>query len=320
MNLELIRNHQINKLNWNRCINESFNGMPYAYSWYLDEVAKDTWGALVYSGKSNLGYKAVFPLFIRRNYYGEYINYNPFVMDVDLYTSSDALRQEYLPIFLKEIQKRFKYIGKLVLAPDENNRMVEGEKIRKYGIGLNYNYTEIYENYSADRKRNLQKALKYNKIEESVDLETLLSQFQILIQPKLHYKTPYNTFEIQRKLYGMLLKNGMLKIFAAKVDGKLAGMISIIIGKNRILTNLSFANAIGKKHSSATALYDYLIRKFANKPLFLDSNSASSDGLQYFKQSLGYLPIDSKIIRQNDLPIIIRKLIQLRRSVLQKLG
>ena len=56
MDIKYLKNHQIDFKKWNWCISRSFNGIAYAYSWYLD-IVSEGWEALVHGD-----YEIVMPI------------------------------------------------------------------------------------------------------------------------------------------------------------------------------------------------------------------------------------------------------------------
>ena len=46
MKIYYLKNKDIDLDKWNECIKNSFNGIVYAYSWYLD-IVNEEWEALV---------------------------------------------------------------------------------------------------------------------------------------------------------------------------------------------------------------------------------------------------------------------------------
>ena len=55
-NIHYLTNREIDKIKWDECIDKADNGLVYAYSFYLDHMAKQ-WDALVWND-----YEAVMPL------------------------------------------------------------------------------------------------------------------------------------------------------------------------------------------------------------------------------------------------------------------
>jgi hypothetical protein len=70
-NIQYLSNQQIDKTKWDHCIDNAGNGLIYAYSFYLDNMAKN-WDALVLND-----YEAVMPLTWNKKYGIHYL-YQPF--------------------------------------------------------------------------------------------------------------------------------------------------------------------------------------------------------------------------------------------------
>ncbi|OIP03307.1 MAG: hypothetical protein AUJ97_04685 [Bacteroidetes bacterium CG2_30_32_10] len=56
MEIRYLKHKEIDKDKWDNCIEKAFNGIIYAYSWYLD-IVSENWDALIEDD-----YKTVFPL------------------------------------------------------------------------------------------------------------------------------------------------------------------------------------------------------------------------------------------------------------------
>ncbi len=54
--IKYLKHHEVAKDKWDECIDKAFNGIIYAYSWYLDLVSPE-WEALIEDD-----YSIVFPL------------------------------------------------------------------------------------------------------------------------------------------------------------------------------------------------------------------------------------------------------------------
>src|ERR1051325_9907587 len=65
-----LQNANIDKVKWDKCIDTATNGLIYAYSFYLDTMAKN-WDALVMND-----YEAVMPITWNKKY-GIYYVYQP---------------------------------------------------------------------------------------------------------------------------------------------------------------------------------------------------------------------------------------------------
>ena len=87
---------------WDRCIRESFNGLVYAYSWYLD-IVHDGWEALVEDD-----YVRVMPLTGGKKYGIKYLFQPYFVQQLGVF-SKNLLTPEKTMEFLNQIPSSFKY-------------------------------------------------------------------------------------------------------------------------------------------------------------------------------------------------------------------
>ena len=96
-----IKNIDINKHKWDACITNAGNGLIYAYSFYLDEMAKN-WDALVMND-----YEAVMPVTWNKKY-GIYYLYQPFLC-ASLGVFGNNLTSKIVHSFFKKIPAHFKY-------------------------------------------------------------------------------------------------------------------------------------------------------------------------------------------------------------------
>ena len=62
MKIKLINRKNIDDKRWNGCIHFAINALPYAYTWYLDNVCEN-WEGLVLDN-----YKAVMPLVYKKKF------------------------------------------------------------------------------------------------------------------------------------------------------------------------------------------------------------------------------------------------------------
>ncbi len=71
MEIKYLKREEIEDKKWNGCVHFAINNLPYAYTWYLDNVAEQ-WYGLVYGD-----YDLVFPLVWNRRWGFNYL-YQPF--------------------------------------------------------------------------------------------------------------------------------------------------------------------------------------------------------------------------------------------------
>src|SRR4030043_203599 len=97
-----LRHHEIDKERWDESIKKAFNGIIYAYSWYLDIVSPG-WEALITED-----YKKVMPLTGERHYFFVVLSderfpartYNIEVPRIRINNSVERFLDGFIPTFL----------------------------------------------------------------------------------------------------------------------------------------------------------------------------------------------------------------------------
>ena len=103
MKIAYLKHEEIDKYRWDKCVQESFNGIFYAFSFYLDEVC-ETWDALVADD-----YKAVMPI-PKNTKFGITYSIQPlFCQQLGVF-SCVHLDEKLVWSFLKEIPSAFQYV------------------------------------------------------------------------------------------------------------------------------------------------------------------------------------------------------------------
>jgi hypothetical protein len=171
--IKYLTNENIDRRKWDECIARSFNGIVYAYSWYLDIVSPE-WEALVKDD-----YKSVMPLTWRKKYGIGYL-YQPFFtqqLGVFSVEKSDA---DLVKKFLEAIPKQFQFveINLNTFNQDSPAKTQSSQSLNFLGglsgfvgkanltheLDLIESYENIAKNYSDNLKRNLKKA-QNNKLQ-----------------------------------------------------------------------------------------------------------------------------------------------------------
>ena len=101
--IKYIERKHIDSEKWNDCINQSFNGNLYGYSWFLDIVGGE-WDALVEND-----YERVFPLVYRKKFGICYIYQPFFTQQLGLY-STTKLDAKAVETFIRSIPAKFKHV------------------------------------------------------------------------------------------------------------------------------------------------------------------------------------------------------------------
>src|ERR1035438_4089019 len=114
-NIHYLQQKEISKAKWDECISSADNGLIYAYSHYLDSMAK-RWDALVQGD-----YKAVMPLTWNKKYGIPYLCQPAFTASLGIFGKD--LTETLIEDFIEAIPKKFKLIeialnhGNIFTAP-----------------------------------------------------------------------------------------------------------------------------------------------------------------------------------------------------------
>jgi hypothetical protein len=171
MDIKYLKHDEISKLKWDRCISQSFNGMVYAYSWYLDIVSYQ-WDALVLGD-----YEAVMPITIKSNYAISKIVQPEYAPQLGVFTTS-RLDVEMVDAFLNSIPNKIKSIHLNLNAFNKvSNHKFKLKTGNMFELDLIEPYKKMYLKFSDEAKEKIKQS-KINKV--SVMKSLNLKEFLLL--------------------------------------------------------------------------------------------------------------------------------------------
>ena len=279
--IKYLINTQIDKKKWDATIAEC--GNIYAYSWYLD-VVHPNWEALVEDD-----YQAIMPLTGGKKFCVNYL-FNPyFVQQLGIF-SKQPLTAEKTETFLNAIPKKFHFCE---IRMNENNPFNDGfqgvEYHRNTLLDLNQSYEEIHANYHQNTKRNLTKAEANNlQIVDTVIPYHVVALFRDN-RGALLDKWGDAEYNVMTRLAQTALCNQSAFILGVteKGVGELLCAAIFMKANKRITFLFSGLKQEGKDKQAMTYLLDYVIQKYANKPLVFDFEGSDDDNLARFYLGFG---------------------------------
>jgi len=176
--INYIKRSEIDDDKYNLCIDKSFQSKIFAFSWYLDIVV-DEWDALVIRD-----YEAVMPIPWRKKYGIKYV-YPPFwILELGIFSLT---KNEIVDDFLKQLFSKYKFVE---LRMNSFNKILNRKYIQKnqfQTISLGNEYKNLFKNYRKDRKKDLNKAKRFNLIEKWNDNpENLIHLFRKNVGKRTH--------------------------------------------------------------------------------------------------------------------------------------
>jgi hypothetical protein len=299
LHIQYLTRDKIDEPKWNNCIETAGNGLIYAYSFYLDHMARH-WDALVLND-----YEAVMPLTWNSKYGISYL-YQPF-LTAQLGVFGKSISAPILEAFLNSVPKKFRYWD--IYFNHQNVFKLSGFRLYQrtnFVLDLNRSYEQIRSAYRENIIRNIRKAEQMGchsgKGFGPEDVIVLATQ-----QMKTQSKESKENVRRFRALYQFLQEKQAATtygIFSDK-DQLLASSI-FFFSHHRAYYILVGNHPDGRTIGASHALIDAFIKDNAGKPLLLDFEGSDIRNLAFFYSSFGATEEKFAGIRLNRLPIYLR--------------
>ena len=281
-NIRFLKRTEINEHTWNDTVNNSFNALPYALSWYLDAIAEN-WGAFILND-----FEAVMPVVWLRKL-GIRCLYQPYYCQQLGVFSAGPLSAETNGHFLTAAASRFSYIH-VNLNPQAAMVAEDFSLVKKKNLlmVLNTEYAITQNKYTENHRRNIVKANKAAlKFSEQTDLKSFQKFYlENVNRGKENFKLKDE--KILKKLTRALVAHGASRIFtAADQTGSLLAAVLIVAHKNRLTAIINASSGEGKKTGASHFLFDQIIKKYSNSGLTLDFEGSSVVTIARFYEGFG---------------------------------
>jgi hypothetical protein len=296
MEIRHFKRKDISTAKWDDCIAKSFNGIVYAYSWYLDIVCPG-WDALVYDD-----YQSVMPLTHNRKYGFNYL-FQPFFCQQLGIFSSHKLDGLLMDSFIRAIPDKYKLV-EINLNKYNCTEDLDGYSLKlntTYEIDLILNYENIFRKYKKNNIRNIRKA-----IQNKISIEKGLRPEEIFNMVKMNGIFP----GMKDKHYDILLK--LITVAINYKSGFLYGAYDkkktlcavgfFVYSNHKVCFILSVSNDEGKKQRAMFLLIDEFIKDFSGQNIILDFEGSNIPGIARFYEGFGANPFNYPTIRVNRLP------------------
>lgn len=301
--VKYLRRAEVDTARWDRCIDESPNGLIYAYSFYLDQMSRN-WDALVYGD-----YEAVMPLTWNKKF-GIYYLYQPaFTASLGLFGKN--ITEEIWQPVLHAIPKKFRLIeidlnhGNKFDSLAKPGPIVFTERTN-YILDLNKTYDQLYAGYRENLQRNIKKSINLDvKYVTGIPVDDVLRLARIQMQGITNY-TPadYANF---KKLYELLSsKNQALTCGVFSSEGELAASAVFFFSNKRAFYIMVGNRTDQRTEGASPYLIDRFIHDHAGKDMLLDFEGSDIKGLAYFYSSFGATTEVYPSARVNRLPFIVK--------------
>ena len=297
-NIKYLRYKEIDKAKWDNCINKADNRLIYAYSFYLDHMAKQ-WDALVLND-----YETVMPLTWNKKLGFHYL-YQPF-LTAQLGVFGNKITEEQVGNFIQSIPTSFRLIE--ISLNSGNIFSVPTSSIHRsnYILDLNKPYEELYKKYKENIQRNIKKAIQLGcTVQKGFNVEKVIEL--ALQQMKGYSKEAGENADRFRKLYQFLRSRQMATTYGVfSAQQELFASCVFFFSNNRAYYILVGNNPNGKTTGASHALIDAFIKDHAERNILLDFEGSDIPNLAFFYSSFGAAHEVYPAIKINRLPFYLK--------------
>lgn len=299
---------QIDKTQWDACIDKAANGLIYGYSFYLDAMAQH-WDALVLND-----YEAVMPLTWNKKYSIHYLYQPPFTACLGLF--GKFVTAEIINEFLQAIPSKFKYWD-IYFNPGNLFKLANFDLYQRmnYVLNLNNPYEKLYSAFRENIQRNIKKSgqfqLSINKNIPVADVIKLAKEqsnsFAAIADDDFNrFEKLYQLLYSKQKAttYGVYTKEGQLIASAAFFFSH--GRAYYIMVGNHPNARPNGSSGRSKTLGASHALINAFIKDNAGEDLLLDFEGSDIPSLAFFYSSFGAVEEKYSAVKLNRLPAPIK--------------
>lgn len=294
--IKYIQQENINRTKWDMCVDEAFNGLVYAKSWYLDIVA-DQWDALVEND-----YEQIFPLVYRKKYGIHYLYQPPFTQQLGL-ISKTLLTEESLLKFLDAIPQKFRFAE---INLNTFNKLTHEKYAAAHWLTHELDLINSYEhlagNYSKNLKRNLKKSAGAGlTVTRNIKPEEIIALFRENRGQTLRNLAEKDYLRLSRLTYSGIYKGVVTTYGIYSEENTLVAAAIFLKNKKKIVFLFSGLNEAGKETGAMAHLIDAFIREHQHNHLTLDFEGSNDPNLARFYRSFGSTEVTYPHVRINRL-------------------
>jgi hypothetical protein len=296
-----LKNHEIDREQWDNCIKASTSSKPYAFSWYLDIMAPG-WEALV-----DDEYDSVFPLPGFRRYGIQYITTPIFLQQLGAFSPDNPL-DSVIYEFIDYMPEFYRFVD-LCVGQKINYKGYKITERANYELNLSKPFEIIRDSYSNNCRRNIEQASKKN-IEFVTDItpDEIIDLF-LRNKGREIYGIKMRDYQRLKNLMDFCLRNKKGRITGVRTQQKRLIFGVFHIELQRSITILFTVNTEESKSKRIGYLMvDELIRKYSGSKKILDFAGSSIPSVASFMESFGAMNNPYFRIYRNNLPWPVRML------------
>lgn len=303
MPVQFVPYDQIDRQQWDDCILHATNGLIYARSFYLDQIAGN-WDALILGD-----YEAVMPLVWRKKWGIEYLYQPSFVQQLGVF-HKNTLGTDIMESFLEHAFERFSYADITINYAMTDLFLPAGITISErtnFILPMMVPYEQLYQQYHPDFTKSLRRLKKLElKYAPTDDLENTISLYESLYADKIESVTDKDITGFKNICKQLADANNLVIREARTAENELLAVALLLKDEKRLYNIISCITAPGKKMEANYFLYDKIIEEFAGNGLILDLEGSDIKGVANFYKKFNPLNQPYLHLKQNDLHPVLK--------------
>lgn len=270
--MKYLKHHEIDFEKWDNCIENAYNSLVYAKSWYLNIVSPG-WEALILDD-----YKIVMPLPRKKKYGIPYLIQPVLTQQLGIF-SEQKIDADLLQRFVRNIPYK-----SFCIHLNFENSLGKARQLPNYELDLQQNYDELFQKFLHNTQRNIAKAEKTDiVIKETIVPKEFLD---------FYFSTEKNYSELNKNITSQLICSGFerkkISLYGAyTAENKLIAALCVLHSKYRLIYWLPISNEEGKKTMAMFAIVNNIIRGYAGNTIVLDFEGSQIEGVARFYKGFG---------------------------------
>jgi len=292
---------------WDACIRESINETPLAYSWVLDHLSPG-WEAIIFGD-----YKGVMPLPVSSRLGIKILQMPPEVLTLGILSDNSEIIRQFPNILQHPEFSTFRLIAYNGTPFQNAFSDIPGTTIKQTQVlFLNKRYSELHRNFSRSHRRNIRAFHENGGVVEEDSAPTLFTDLLAEIGTK---RTEIFMPPRYRKQFNMMARDATSRNQGTTLSvwrqGKPVAAAFFLFGQKRVIP-YHIANTEGQHLKASFALIDHFIQKHAESGLKLDFAGSVLPHVAEFNRRFGAVPVPYPSVTINHLPLIVRKIKELK--------
>jgi hypothetical protein len=289
--IQFLPNKDISYQRWNNCIQKSYNGNVFGYTWYLN-ILDDDWYGIV-----DEEYKSVMPVFARKKY-KRLIGYTPELgSQFGIYSQrilSTEKTNEFIDLLNRKLAGYHIHLNKFNTVRRTD---IQVKHVPVFELDLIKAYKKTFYSYDFDTRKKIQQAGKH-KISVINGLRP--SEFiNFLYQEEKSLNIEAETVRVARLrlLISTALRYRMGQMIGAYTrENTLCAVAFLVWGRNKVHLKFLAANQIGMDEYAVYLLLDEYIKGKSEKNLILSMEPGAFINYPEIFKTFGTIEAKSQVI------------------------